>query len=193
MMARGVAIALAGVAAAAATIPAQAQSWTVGTEREVDEGYYFKLAYSAQGWRVWSIETRAGVDCRAIKSAKGRPHPEPLGVAATFFRGTPYIMLATNRGRPIRLTLHGLWGTDEDWRRPGDRFWNESLSWSDIAELDGEQIEVHTATWEYDTILVGLEDERGVIDLAGLDDAVAALRKCDPLTAEAQARIGGAE
>jgi hypothetical protein len=191
MMARGVAIALAGVAAAAATIPAQAQSWTVGTEREVDEGYYFKLAYSAQGWRVWSIETRYGVDCRAIKSARGRPHPEPVGVAEAFHRGSPYIMLATTRARPIRLTLHGQWGTGGEWRQPGDRFWQDSLSWSDIAELDGQQIEVHTKTWEYDEILVGLADERGVLDLTGLDAAVAALRACDPLSAPA--RIGADE
>ena len=46
-------------------------NWPIGVEREVDEGVYMRLLSVSDGWRIWRIETKDDVDCRAIKSAIG--------------------------------------------------------------------------------------------------------------------------
>jgi hypothetical protein len=68
--------------------------WPVGVEREVDEGVYMRVAAAEQGWRIWRIETRDGIRCQAVKSARGRPHPVPVGVGSAFYGGTPYLMVS---------------------------------------------------------------------------------------------------
>lgn len=151
--------------------------WRVGQEREVDEGYYLKLTDSFQGWRIWRTETRNGVRCQAIKSAIGLPHPEPVGVQDMFYRGTPYLRVSRGYRAPFGLDLRGRWGWGGKWRVVGERFWNDELAWDDLE--DGTRIEIHLETWEYDAVKVGLERERGVIDLAGLDDVISKLANCD--------------
>lgn len=159
---------------------AQAQ-WVLGQEREVDEGYYGKLIYQQSGWRVWRFENRNGVQCRAAKSARGKPHPVPLGFRDRLHDGTPFISISRGYENSASVDLHGAWGYDRDWRSVGAKFWNDELKLGDLLANEGKAIEVHTATWEYPELHVGLVEERGVIDLSGLNAALAALASCDPL------------
>lgn len=162
--------------AAIASIPQLA--WRVGMEREVDEGTYAKLVAEAQGWRLWRFETRHGHTCSLVKSAVGRPHPAPIGVGAALWKGSPYIRIQFG-GMSESASLHGRFSeTKREWRRPGDRFWQPFTSQTPWDEFDGHRIEVHVESWEYEAILVGLEDERGVIDFRGLAPMLDAAREC---------------
>lgn len=154
--------------------------WALGQEREVDTGYYAKLIYQQNGWRVWRFENKNGVSCQAAKSARGKPHPVPLGFRDRLHDGTPFISISRGYENAASVDLHGAWGYDRDWRKVGAKFWNEEINLSDIMSNNGQVIEVHTATWEYPELRVGIVEERGLIDLSGLSPAIDALATCDP-------------
>lgn len=160
---------------------AQSSDWSAGQEQEVDEGIYMTLKSSFDGWRIWKIETRSGIECRAIKSAVGRPHPVPVGAGAVFYRGTPFIQIMKGYRSPYRFsweTVH--WGKVRvQYRKAGDRFW-ESMEKSedDLSHLDGEKIEVHLTSWEYPELLVGFAEEKAVIDFSGMSNATRAIDEC---------------
>lgn len=172
--------------AAAVTSPAPARTlpsanWVVGQEREVSAGWYAKLTYQSNGWRLWRFETRQGVFCYLVKPTNGRVQPYPLGVGNSFHQGTPRIQLYYERQRLTRVTLVGAEeATLTEWRMPGDRFWTGWTwdSYPDIAALDGKTIEVHTWGWEYPELRVGLSDEKGMLNLAGAKAAMAEAEKC---------------
>lgn len=138
-----------------------------------------KLVYNQTGWRVWRTETKDGVRCRAIKSAKGQPHPQPLGFRDSLWKGTPYLSLSKGYKSNLSVDLAGRWGFGGEWRDLGDKFWENRLDFQDLAIRDGRQIEVHLKTWEYNAIKVGLAEERGLIDLTGLRAVLEALKACD--------------
>lgn len=162
-------------------IQAQTSAWTFGQEREVDEGVYMTLLETFSGWRLWKIETRSGVECRAIKSAVGRPHPIPVGAGAVFYRGTPFLQIMPGYREPFRFsweTVH--WGKVKvQFREQGEKFW-ESLepNSNDLTHLDGKKIEIHLTSWEYPEILVGFAEEKAVIDLSGMSQAMSKIDEC---------------
>ena len=165
-------------------VAASAQSssnWVVGQEREVDAGWYAKLTYQANGWRLWRFETRQGISCYLVKPTNGRIQPYPLGVGNSFYRGTPYIRIYYERQRLTRVTLVGAEeSTLTEWRMPGDRFWT-TWTWDqypDVAALDGKIIEVHAMGWDYPELRVGLSDEKGMLDLTGVSAAMAKAEQC---------------
>lgn len=156
-------------------------AWTVGQEREVDEGWYAKLVYQANGWRLWRFETRQGVSCYLVKPANGRVQPYPLGVGNSFYQGTPRVQIYYEGQKPTRVSLVGAESTSRaEWRMPGERFWTGWTweSYPDIAALDGKTIEVHVQGWEYPELRVGLSDERGLLNLTGAKVAMAAAEGC---------------
>lgn len=172
--------------ALALSVPATAYNpqspvWRVGEEREIDSGWYGKLLYQANGWRVWRFETQQGVFCHAVKPANGRAQPYPLGVGNSFYRGTPRISMYYEKQKLTRVNLQGAESEKlTEWRMPGDRFW-QSWSWDkypDIAALDGQTIEVHVQSWEYPELLVGLNDEKGMLSLVGAKAAMAQAEAC---------------
>lgn len=180
------------ILAAVAPVPALAQtSWPVGMEREVDEGVYMKVLRVANGWRLWRIETKDSAECRAVKSARGRPDPIPVGVGAGFWRGTPSVLLYENYDRKIAFAWSGEhYGKVEvKTRLLGARFWDEQRgAWSpDLLPFDGKLLEVNVTSWEYPEILVGLADETAVMDLTGLAAMVDAVKACN---AEERAKKG---
>lgn len=168
--------------------PALSRGWEIGQEREVDEGYYFTLLSSENGWRVWQIETREGTRCTAVKSVRGKPHPEPLGVADSFWKGTPYLVVTKGHefpgmGRVWRFQLRGHFGSGEkaQLRPVGARFWSDWTNSQELAEYDGKQIEVAISTYEYPHSLVGGVHEKGILDLTGLSDVVQMVENCGTL------------
>src|SRR5262245_18557212 len=97
-------IAVGAAITQSASSSAQATNWPIGQEREVDEGVYFTLLSSSNGWRIWKLETRSGLDCRAVKSAVGRPHPVPAGAGAVFTHGTPFIQIMKGLGSAYQFS-----------------------------------------------------------------------------------------
>jgi hypothetical protein len=169
----------------AMTLPVSAAvytQWSVGMEREVAEGVYMKLMSVSEGWRIWGIETKSEVDCRAIKSAVGRVHPIPAGAGAVFFRGTPFLMVYKGYQTPHTYswnTTH--WGdVDVQYRLPGEKFWSPMNKYEDdLSQFNGKKLEISLTSWEYPDINVGYAKETGVIDLAGMNAAVAAVDQCN--------------
>lgn len=165
-----------------------AQAWEVGEEREGDEGYYFTLLESSNGWRVWKIETKEGSRCTAVKSVIGKPHPEPLGVADHFWRGTPFVVVSKGHrfsglGIVGRFRLQGIYGSGHktQFRAVGDRFWDKWKSTLDLSNFDGQKIEVAISSYEYPQSLVGGAHEKGVLDLQGLSKVVEKVEACGTL------------
>lgn len=173
---------LAAIAATGALTQPQAQ-WAIGSEREVDEGVYMQVVASDQGWRVWKIETRTGVQCKAVKSAVGRPHPVPVGVSSMMARGTPFLEVLW------RDDEHGFsysWGTEHygkvrvKYRPVGARFWEERNNFDfDADDLAEQRLEVQLTSWEYPAILVGYAEEDAIFDLSGLEWAKGQVADCE--------------
>lgn len=166
--------------AAVLTVTPQ-QAWAVGTEREVDEGVYMKVVASEQGWRVWRIETRNGVDCRAYKSAQGRRHPVPVGVNSMMARsGTPFLEVywvpALSRYFSEWHTVH-YGGVRSKYRLPGARFWEETAP--DPSTVAEGSVEVVLTSWEYPEILVGHSEERATFDFTGIKWAMETVQACN--------------
>lgn len=158
---------------------AVASAWSVGQEREVDEGYYFKLLKVEAGWRLWRIETKEGVECRAVKSAAGQPHPVPLGFTVNFEGGEPFIILYWSDVK--KTVLHAWEGEDVrnasvQVRPVGNKFWNEEPR--DTKYHDGARLEVNVMSWEYPEIRVGYHEAKGLFDLTGIDSMRAEIERC---------------
>lgn len=154
-------------------------AWAVGVEREVDEGVYMRVVAAEQGWRVWRIETRDAVDCRAYKSAQGRRHPVPVGVGSMMARsGTPFLEVfwsePLNRFYSEWHAVH--YRGRVKYRTPNERFWEESAPNPNTAEE--RVVEVVADSWEYPEILVGHAEEQATFDLAGLRWARTAVKEC---------------
>lgn len=163
------------------TVNAASQSWPIGVEREVDEGVYMSVRAVENGWRVWRTETRGGVSCLAVKSAKGRPHPIPVGVGSALYDGTPF--LTVSRGYQDKLTYH--WQTEHygrvrtKIRIPGDKFWDEYGASGDMSKYDGRVVEIVMTSWEYPEILVGLSEEQALFDFTGMQSIIEKVDQCE--------------
>lgn len=155
--------------------------WRIGDEREVDDGIYFRLISSEQGWRLWRIETRDDIECRAVKSAVGKLHPIPLGVGALFYSGDPFIPYIVLY-RAYTGTLSYSWkGRHLEtkrvrFRKTGDRFWEDDNG--RVAHQDGARLEVNVGSWEYPELMVGWNESRGVIDLSGWGEMARRVMDC---------------
>lgn len=153
------------------------QQWKIGEEREVDEGIYFRLLKVENGWRLWQIETRGSVECRAVKSARGQVHPFPIGAGAMFGFGEPNITIWKHRGR----LLYSWKGVDFEnsmvqIRRQGAKFWDTDNG--DEVFNDGEVVEVNIGSWEYPAVRVGYHETKGVIDFTGWSAMRIAVGEC---------------
>jgi hypothetical protein len=157
-----------------------AQQWQIGQEREVDEGHYFKLLKIESGWRLWQIETKEGISCKAIKSARGRPHPQPLGVGSAFFGGTPFLTISSNgRGQTWFMWQGQHLGTKgTKFREPTDRFWQDWKYGTDLLPMDGKVIELNIVSYEYPEIFVGRSEQNVLFDLNGLSSIVTEVVDC---------------
>ncbi len=181
--------ALAMAATAFVTVPASAADWTTGKAREVDQGYYFTLLSSEDGWRLWQIETKDGIRCVATKAAAGRTAPSPMGVADHFSGGTPFLVVSKGHkgfgplGRIGRFTLQGRHGNGQtvQFRGAGEKFWTKWKVDQDISGLDGARLEVNVVSFRYPHSLVGSADETGIIDLTGLAAAIGKVEACGTL------------
>lgn len=164
----------------ALTMMTSTQTWTVGTEREVDEGVYMKVIAAQEGWRVWRIETRSGVQCRAYKSARGRRHPVPVGVNSMMDRiGTPFLeVYSDSASSAFRSEWHGAHygGMRAKYRIPGARFWEDTPP--DPETVVERPVDVSVDSYEYPAIFEGKAEERAILDLAGIRWAVEAVRTC---------------
>lgn len=163
----------------------EARTWSIGREQEVDEGYYLTLIDSRSGWRLWKIETENGVECKAIKSAKGRTHPQPVGVADLFYGGAPYVEVSVGiqigKSEPLyRFRLRGTYGSGRisKYRTIREKFWTDWHTTTDLTPFDGESIEVHIVTHEYDAIHVGRVEDNGILDLTGLAGMIERVSSC---------------
>jgi len=160
----------------------QTANWPIGTEREVDEGTYMQVLASQDGWRIWRTETSAGVYCRAVKSARGRPHPIPLGFHSALFRGTPFLEIGWNS---YSSEMDFYWRTtylgnvEIKYRQPGARFWeHRDNATFDPHETGENVIDVVLESWEYPELLVGKAEETATFDLDGLGWAEAEVAAC---------------
>lgn len=162
--------------------------WSVGREREVDEGVYMRLVAQESGWRIWRVETRGGVTCKAVKSARGRAHPTPVGVAAMMEGGSPYVEVIQGFGnRPFSYAwgAHHYAGIRPKWRAVGARFWEEpGLMGTDLGAFAEQAIEVNLVSFEYAEIFVGRVEENAVLDLAGLGWAQEQITACQTATVQ---------
>ncbi len=157
------------------------QSWPVGVEREVDNGVYYTLLKVSAGWRVWKLETKNGVECRAVKSVEGRPHPIPIGVGAAFATGTPFLMIYSGGMRLTRFswTAQHFGKARIQYRAIGEKFWNDgSMSQDDLRHFDGQRVGVSLTSWEYPELLVGYSKEVAVMNFSGLNAAIEAVENC---------------
>jgi hypothetical protein len=158
------------------------RDWPIGVEREVDEGIYMKVVAVENGWRLWRTETRSGIDCRAVKSAVGRPHPIPIGVGGGFFRGTPFLQVYRSYNGSVTYAwnarYHGR--VRVKIRRPGERFWNEmDRPFGDMTSYDGERIDVVVSSWEYPEVLVGYSEESAQFNMIGLRAITERMLACE--------------
>jgi hypothetical protein len=167
-------------------------TWTVGVEREVDAGIYMQVFASEHGWRVWRIESREDVQCQAIKSARGRPHPAPAGVGAMFVGGTPYLQITENLSLTVpRKRFNYTWHARHygdvrvQYRLIGERFWTNlsPLSFGpppefDPAILSERAIEISVESFEYPAINRGYSKETAIFELSGLDWALNEISRC---------------
>jgi hypothetical protein len=177
------------LAAAAMTLALQASSaWVIGEEREVDQGTYMTLQAQQDGWRIWRIDTKAGVECKAAKSPIGRPHATPLGYRAALNGPSPrteisaYIPFTLPNAPPSQLQVSQDWfGThgygETQFRAVGERFFrsmNELRSNREGLKI----IEVNNVSWEYPAIHVGMSEVNARFDLTGIDWAEAQVLAC---------------
>lgn len=161
--------------------PIVAKSWPIGVEQEVDAGVYMTLFSAQQGWRVWLVDTKDSSKCSAIKSAVGRPHPEPVGINAIIFGGTPFLRVSRDD--------HGL--ASYSWsgrhygkvtvklREKGERYWSESGSLSpNLDRYDGKLVSLSVSSWEYPELWLGHDTETGEFNFVGLKEALRMVDVC---------------
>ena len=153
-------------------------AWTVGMEREVDEGVYATLVQQTGRWRLWRFATKNDTSCVLVRPADGRATPYPLGVGRIFYGGEPRVVV-TIRTRVPELKIEGknLSGKVR-WRKVGDRFWSEENYGELPQPTEGTSLEVSRVSYEYPDLFVGRLEERGIITFSGIDVALKALEKC---------------
>jgi hypothetical protein len=135
------------------------------------------------GWRVWKIETREGVQCKAVKSAVGRPHPVPVGVSSMMTRGTPFVeVLWSDYDHRFSYS----WRTEHygkvrvKYRPVGERFWEERNNPDFNPDgLTAQRLEVQLTSWEYPAILEGYAEENAIFDFAGVEWAKTQVADCE--------------
>ena len=161
-----------------AAIRSPFKAWVIGHEREVDEGVYFKLLMVKSGWRLWKIETSSSIECRAIKSAKGQPHPVPIGAGAMFGLGEPFFEVWSYDNK-IRYNWHGetFKNSNVQVRHVGEKFWSKHQNTTDYTE--GALVEVNVIGWEYPAVKAGYHESFGVIDMTGLDEMKQIISECE--------------
>ncbi|WP_143276014.1 hypothetical protein [Brevundimonas diminuta] len=174
------------IAATIIAIALQTSDWPLGREREVDEGLYMKVIDQNNGWRIWQSESQNGTICKAVKSARDRPHPIPVGVGTGLFRGTPFLEIHVQRhgfsGRPIysynwRTAHYGK--VEIEYRLIGDRFYTKSNNGSfDGDSVDQSSYEITLTSFEYPAILRGRAEEKAVFDFEGLEWARTRTLEC---------------
>ena len=159
-----------------ASIPVR-QQWKIGEEREVDEGIYFKLLSVENGWRLWRIETRGSVECRAVKSARGKIDPFPIGAGAMFGFGEPYITI-WKLGGELRYFWKGadIENSAIQIRRQGAKFWDADNG--NEVFRDSDVLEVNIGSWEYPAVRVGYHETKGVVDFTGWSTMRLAVDAC---------------
>lgn len=170
---------------------AAADNWPIGKEREVDEGTYMQVVAANMGWRIWRIETESGVFCKAVKSAKGQVHPEPLGVSDAMFKGKPFLEIWPNN-KDGSLFFPGKfrygWRTTYSgnvrikYRTPGSKFWEERTQVQFNADgMVEQQFEIVLTSWEYPELYEGLAEQKGIFDFSGLSWAKSQVVICEDL------------
>lgn len=168
---------LAFALTSAAGVTAVYYQWSIGTEREVDEGTYARLYYQQNGWRVWRFENRTRVWCKAVKSAVGLPHPVPVGVSDYMVGGTPNLVVEYHDQIRRTFKIEGAEaGEQGEYREVGEKFWSPIDS--GIEDLDGKMVQIHVTSWEYPAIMVGFSDQKGVLNLLGMSGALRSAEEC---------------
>ena len=154
------------------------KNWPVGVEREVDEGVYFTLLKSSGGWRLWKIETSSSVECRAVKSAKGNPHPIPIGAGAMFGLGEPFLVV-WSYDKKLRYNWYGetFENSYVQFRTVGEKFWKKHSKETEYES--GSVIEVNVVGWEYPAVHAGYHEVYGVLDLSGLAQMEDEVAQCE--------------
>ncbi|GBF56417.1 hypothetical protein PbB2_00073 [Candidatus Phycosocius bacilliformis] len=177
------------IAATALTLLLHASSpWVIGQEREVDQGIYMTFQSEQDGWRIWRIDTKAGVECKAAKSAIGRPHATPLGYKDVLDGPAPrteisaYMTFAIPYGPPAELRLAQDWfGTyrsgETQFRGVGERFFR-SMDELQTNRKGLKIIEVNNVSWEYPALHLGMSEINAQFDLTGIDWAEAQVLAC---------------
>lgn len=164
----------------------QQTQWPEGIEREVDEGVYMQVADSQHGWRVWRTESRNGVVCKAVKSARGREHPIPVGVGPLLFRGTPFLEIHGSRhGFSGREIFSYDWTTRHygrvavKYRIAGERFYEEKSNGEFSASgLTEGSYDVVLISWEYPALNIGRAEEAAIFDMTGREWAEQRVLQC---------------
>lgn len=168
-------------------------SWPIGLEREVDAGTYMQVVASQYGWRIWKIDTRGGSQCKAVKSAIGRPHPIPLGVSSTMMRGTPFVEITWNaqdHGFSYRWTTTHYGRVEIKYRSLGERFWEERENHNFSGDsLNESRYEIQLSSWEYPAILIGYAEESATFDFEGLAWAKSQVASCENVVPDARSIV----
>lgn len=161
---------------------ATAGAWTPGVEREVDEGTYMRFLSEQEGWRIWRIETKDHLSCKAVKAARGRSHPKPIGVSSLMYGDTPFLEVW---GGGASSTISYRWFAARfgdvkiQYRKPGERFWEDvGVSGFNPDGVGEVPIEINVSSWEYPAISHGRVEEKAIFDLAGLAWAKDQLKSC---------------
>lgn len=145
--------------------------WIVGVEREVEPGTYYSLVQQNNGWRLWRMERKSGIECIAVKPAVGRHHPDPY-TAYHFRGGTPFILIVFSKRFGESSNIRGRHGAigalRQEVRAPGERFWTKWSPKISLDEITEDRLEVNVVSAEYPSILVGIDTERAIIDMKGL-------------------------
>lgn len=172
-----------GIVLALGATVALPQEWPLGLEREVDAGIYMQAVAEDHGWRVWRVETKDGIRCKAVKPAEGQSAPVPLGTGSALFGATPFLSVSRGMfGEPYWYSWNARYSgrVSVKYRKPGERFWTEPgpLDFNGAAIGEGP-IEVVVTSWRYPALLSGHSEEAATLDLAGVEWAQAEVTRCD--------------
>lgn len=175
------------VALMLASPAAEAQTWKIGQEREVQPGIYAKLFDQVGTWRIWRFENANGVSCAAALAPSGKAHPYPLDYG--YLVGThPMLILDRSLRDPtvISWSATGRGGRQRaEYRVVGDRFMKELSSLeSPPSDLEGKSVEIVVTSWEYPAAFVGLYTDRGVFILDKLSQVSERTLACEGVGSE---------
>jgi hypothetical protein len=180
---------ISSIATIAAAFLLQASgTWVIGEEQEVDQGTFMTWQSEQDGWRVWRIETRDGVECRAAKSASGLAPATPLGFGDALDGPPPrteisaFVMSDYLHMNPTAPQLSQDWygthgfGTTQ-YRAPGERFF-ESINTLKAKRTGLSLIEINNVSYEYPSIFRGRSELNATFDLTGIEWAEAQVLAC---------------